>query len=381
LTSGAAGNLLDVMPAELLAAIYPDVPWTGGPGVATAYLDTSRNVPKAAQMIDTRWQAARSELAAAGADQATLDALAAAVGGHREPGGPPGQVLVGAGGKLLYDGTLPHPPRRATTRWAPLPHLMPLVAQFPPVVPYVLVVADRVGAQIEVHGPGADQEQSVSGRDWPVHKAHAGGWSELRHQHKVENTWQENARQVAEVVDNDVRRIGARLLLLAGEVRARAELARALDERSRAVLAEIEAGGRGDENAERALEREVQQLVAQAAAAQDAAVVERYRQESGQRDRAAAGLAATLTALWQSQVETLLVVDDPSADATAWVGPEPVQLALTGSELRDLGVPDPRQDRLDAALVRAAAGTHANVVTLAAGQLDLSDGLGAVLRY
>jgi hypothetical protein len=44
-------------------------------------------------------------------------------------------------------------------------------------------------------------------------------------------------------------------------------------------------------------------------------------------------------------------------------------------------VPDPRQDRLDAALVRAAAGTHANIVTLSTDQLDLPDGLGAVLRF
>jgi hypothetical protein len=373
--------LLDVLPAELLAAIYPEVPWNGGPGVATTYLDTTRSLPKAAEMIDARWRAARSALADAGADAATLDAMGAAVGSHRQLPGPQGQVLVGANGKVQYDGTLPHPPRQDTARWAPLPHLMPLAAQIAPLVPYVLVVVDRVGAQIQVHGPGADEEQEVSGRDWPVHKAHSGGWSELHHQHKVENTWQENARQVAEAVGTDVRRIAARLLLLAGEVRARAELVRALDERSRGVLVEIEAGGHGGETAEQVLEREVTRIVAEAAAGQDAAAVDRYREESGQHDRATAGLAATLTALQQSQVETLLVVDDPSSDATAWIGPEPVHLGLTESDLRDLGVPDPRQDRLDAALVRAAAGTHATIVTLSTEQLDLPDGLGAVLRF
>jgi hypothetical protein len=39
------------------------------------------------------------------------------------------------------------------------------------------------------------------------------------------------------------------------------------------------------------------------------------------------------------------------------------------------------QDRLDAALVRAAAGTDAAIVTLAPGQLELTHGLGATLRY
>ena len=41
----------------------------------------------------------------------------------------------------------------------------------------------------------------------------------------------------------------------------------------------------------------------------------------------------------------------------------------------------PARDRLDAALVRAAVGTDASIVTLAAGQLEIRDGVGATLRY
>ena len=80
-------------------------------------------------------------------------------------------------------------------------------------------------------------------------------------------------------------------------------------------------------------------------------------------------------------METLLIVDDPSSDAPAWIGPESVHLALTADELAELGVREPVQDRLDAALVRAAAGTDAAIVTLAPGQLELTHGLGATLRY
>ena len=66
------------------------------------------------------------------------------------------------------------------------------------------------------------------------------------------------------------------------------------------------------------------------------------------------------------------MVDDPSSDAMAWIGPEPVHLALTAEELTELGCREPVQDRLDAALVRAAAGTDASIVTLAPGQLELT---------
>ena len=55
--------------------------------------------------------------------------------------------------------------------------------------------------------------------------------------------------------------------------------------------------------------------------------------------------------------------------------------AVIGATARAGGVADPVRDRLDAALVRAAAGTDAAVVTLAPGQLDVPDGDGATLRY
>jgi hypothetical protein len=86
-------------------------------------------------------------------------------------------------------------------------------------------------------------------------------------------------------------------------------------------------------------------------------------------------------ALRAAAVETLLIVDDPSSNAMGWIGPEPGHIALSAEELTELGVREPVQDRLDAALVRAAAGTDAAIVTLVPGQLELTHGLGATLRY
>ena len=127
--------------------------------------------------------------------------------------------------------------------------------------------------------------------------------------------------------------------------------------------------------------------VAGVAAEQYQAVFDRFGEAVGRAASdvgdilAAAGLSDTVAALRQAQVETLLVVDDPSSDALAWIGPEPVHLALTAEELTELGVDEPVRDRLDAALVRAAAGTDASIATLAPGQLELTHGLGATFRY
>lgn len=93
------------------------------------------------------------------------------------------------------------------------------------------------------------------------------------------------------------------------------------------------------------------------------------------------GLTAVLDALRRAQVDTLVLSDDPSSTAMAWVGPEPLQLGETEDELRAMGVADPQGDRLDAAIVRALAGSAAQILVTPDAHDYLPDGLGAVLRY
>jgi hypothetical protein len=365
--------------------------WSGllaTPGqYATAYLDASRAKELGPQEVEGRWRALRSELGSQGADEATLDAMQAAVGGHTDVSGAHGQLLVASGGTLRMDGVLPGPPRRETARFAPLPHLMPLVAQLGPTVAHVLVLVDRVGADVTVHGPDGKTTSTVEGDDSEVHKTAVGGWAQNRYQHRAENLWEANARQVAETVESGVRRVAAEVVVVAGDVRARGALLDALGEHARSLVVQLDHGGRAEGGDENKLTAAVEEAVARVAADRDKAVIDRYAEAAGRAGSgvgdvlAASGLADTVAALRQAQVETLLIVDDPTSDATAWIGPEPTHLALTEADLTGLGVREPVRDRLDAALVRAVAGTDASIVTLAPGQLDLAAGLGATLRY
>jgi hypothetical protein len=337
---------------------------------ATVYLDATLAKELGPQEVENRWRDQRRALADQGADEATLDAMRAAAGGHTEVPGERAQVLVGSGGRVRLDAVLPGRPRRETARWAPLPHLMPMLAQLRPVVPYVLALVDRTGGEVIVHGPQGESAQTVRGDTSEVHKAHVGGWAELRYQHRVENLWEANARLVAQTVESAVRQVGAQLVVVAGDVRARTDLVDSLGEHARSLVMQLEHGGRAEGIDEEKLHAEVEEAVARAPPPAGAGDV-----------LAVSGTADTVAALRQAAVETLLVVEYAQPDATAWIGPEPVHLALTAQELTELGVREPVQDRLDAALVRAAAGTDASVVTLAPGQLDLADGLGATLRY
>lgn len=352
----------------------------GGP-FATVYLDASRDTEDAARLIEGRWRALRGSLGEQGADDDTLTALDAAVGSHVGTPGRHGQVVVAAGGQVLLDEELWSPPRTELARWAPLPHLMPYVAQRAEVVPHVVIVADRTGADVTVYGPAQPQEHHVKGEDFPVHKAGAGGWSQRRWQDSVENLWESNAAQTAELVDRLVPSTGARLVVVAGDVRAATFIEEKVRQFTGVTAVRVEEGSRAAGADDGPLRERVATLVAEAAAADMMAIIEEYREQHGTHRRAVDGWQASIDAVRRAQVDTLLLVDDPSSTATLWFADDPLTIGTSAQELRDLGVQDPRQDRADAVLVRALAAEDAALVTVPRAELDLADGLGAVLRY
>src|SRR5215207_4405273 len=152
MTSDPAGRR-QAMDLSRLSAVY-DI---AGP-FATVYLDASRDTESAMHEIELRWRAAREDLQQQGAGGETLDAIEAALGVDRGVPGRHGRVLVAADDGIVLDLVLSRPPRRQIARFAPLPHLMPLVAQAGAFVPHVVVIADRIGAEVRVVGPGAHEE-------------------------------------------------------------------------------------------------------------------------------------------------------------------------------------------------------------------------------
>ena len=143
-------------------------------------------------------------------------------------GGPSearGCAVFARAGAVAFTGTLDAPPRREIARLAPLPHLMPLLAQRRPPIPHLRVSATRVGGEIvAVGGSGQGWRDWVAGQQWPVHKTRSGAWSQDRHQRSVEETWDENAKALAAEVSAEAGRIGARHVIVSGDVRARSLL-------------------------------------------------------------------------------------------------------------------------------------------------------------
>jgi hypothetical protein len=323
----------------------------------SVYLDTDRiHEENAAEAIAIRWKVARDRLAEAGASPASLDAVAEVIEDRDEVA--PGRAAFARAGDIAFTGALPAPPRREIARHAPLPHLMPLMAQHRPPIPHVRVSATRVGGEIvAIGGTGEGWRDWVAGRVWPIHKTQVGGWSQDRNQRHVEETWNENAKALAAEVATAAAQVGAQHVIVAGDVRARTllldHLATPLRESASMVDQEIAADSNAmAEAADRALSHWADRDV-------------RIRFEDwGTRlahGRAVEGLTATMAALRNGQVADLFLADEPSSTASAWIGPAGNDLAASREELLDRMVPEPAADRADAAILRAVVRTDAEL--------------------
>jgi stalled ribosome rescue protein Dom34 len=210
-----------------------------------------------------------------------------------------------------------------------------------------------------------------------VHKASLGGWSEARYQRSAEEAWAENAKQLAETVTAAAAQTGAELIVVAGDTRARSLLLEHLSTplRESAVIVDREV----DASSELLLEVAEQTTQART----DEVTQSRLDDFRGKaaRGKAAEGLAPTLAALRAGQASEVLIADDPSSTARAWVGPQPVDVAVSRHELTERGVRQTVEDRADAAVVRAATATGAELRFVPEGQQPPRGGIGALLRY
>jgi hypothetical protein len=371
-------------------------PLYGRPGPwVSVYLDASHDTEDAAKTLELRWRAARERLTAprggdpgaeggadVTADAATLDAVEQAVLTHPVRPGGYGLAVFGAAGAARYVETTPVPPVDVIAHVGHLPHTMPLVRLRQERVAWLRVVVDRTGADLlgATEG-GVTRTSSVTGgEDYPIRKVKPGGWSQPRYQRSAENTWEHNAKDIADAVADLAVAVDPEVVVIAGDVRARQLLVEHLPERWRQRVVQTEAGSRAPGADPEPLDAATASNVAALAAHRVAETIDRFRSEWGRDAAAGTGLAAAVAALQRGQVDTLLV-NELSADERLWIGPEPTQLAFTADEVRAMGVDEPRRVRADSAVLRALTATEADLVLVAPEEADLDGGVGALLRY
>jgi hypothetical protein len=362
---------------------------TPGPW-ASIYLDATHHTEDARAALKIRWKDLRDSLESQGIDTPTLRALDTELIDDRtlraldttevEEAPHPGRhglAMFAAHGAVRHAELLSVPPTSDSAQFEPLPHVTPLLIDRGEHIPWLRVIVDRVGA--DVQDPAREIIKAEGSRGYPIRKPNRGGWSQDHLQRAAENTWQHNAKEVARQVDKHAVSIGAEMIIVAGDVRATQLLIDQLPERWRDKVIQTDAGSRAHGADLSSVEEVSRRAIADYVARRKSSVIDRFRQGGG--ESAAFGPRAAVAAFDRHQVDTLLLDPDDVAKTELWVGSEPSQLAIGEEQLQQL--PSERAQRVHAedALIRAAAYTDAELVLVTPDDVQLDDGVGAVLRY
>ena len=355
-----------------------DVFTYSGP-LLSVYLETEP-VSHAAQLSQQKWQTLRRELEETGASRESLDAVDGLIPDAHARGRCLSAV-VSSDGQVLHHGNHPDPPDRDIGRWSELPSLVPVIEWRQTRPPHIVVMTDRTGADIFVFEAlgGRDFQIEVEGSDDVIRKVAPGGWSQRRFQQRAEDSWETNAKVVADRLTRIADKVEARVIVAAGDVRALQLLREALPPQVDALVEQID-GSRSVDGSVDAVADDVATLVATAVAHDTAELIAKFREELGQADRAANGPEDVAAALCEGRVDVLLLHDNPDDERIAYIGPDGTHVALALGPLKEMGVDAPIEARLPDALLRAAVGTSAKVRVVPAASV-LKDGVGAILRW
>jgi hypothetical protein len=353
-----------------------------GPFVSI-YLSVRRDVEDAAERFDLGWRDVLRRLEDLDVDDATLHALSEARGDHTEGNT---RVLIGSHGQLHLREVLPEPLPRSVSeiiRYSPLPHLLPLIEVQSPQLPHIVVLADRIGADILVYrtsGPDAPDVSSIEGTDFHIRKVKAGGWSMRHYQAHAEDHWAHNARNIVDVLARLERDVHPRMIIVGGDVRAVQLIEQHAPAGIQPLLRKIE-GARATDGGTGHIADRVLALLAKEWQAGTDALLAKYAEELGQADQAANGLTDTVAALRLAQVDTLLLSDALDADRPLWFGPDPAVVGVTRDDA-DLGFGEPARAEAVDVLIRAAIGTDAHLRVVTSDDVRTPrDGVGALLRF
>ena len=362
---------------------YADLYRKPGPW-CVAYVEAGAGTVEGMEAAEARPGNVRRALAAQGAPAADLDAIETAVDPARGVPGPVSRFVLVRQGTVELNELLPGPlvtPKQ--TLVAPIPDLLPLFKHRPEEFPYIVVEVSREGGDIRleyVGRPGPASVEDVEGSTGDIRKLSGGTWGQDKMQRRTEEVWRRNADEVAAQIDRIVDGSGARLIVLAGDVRARGLVQDQLAEAHKPLVSMLDSHTRTAGPHNDSFEDRVRELIALRWAEEQQQIMDRLALQQGQANpESAGGIGAVVHALQQAQVDTLILNDSALADRELLaLGAEPW---LATAEEQALGAEVLGKVAAPAALLRAASLTDAHLLLVPDGVLPDGVDVAALLRW
>ncbi|NMR30774.1 baeRF2 domain-containing protein [Crystallibacter degradans] len=353
-------------------------PWT------TVYVDASTGTVDTLRAGDILPDRVGEVLSGQGISKQDLKAVEEAISPATGVPSPVSRFVLVRDGNIEVNEILPGPlagPEKISVD--SVPDLVPLMKQRGDDFPYVVAEVGRDGGEIRLQYArrnGVAEEHAVEGSKENLKKVPTGGWEQGRRQHRTEEIWRKNADEIAGAIDRVVSTCRPRLLVVAGDIRARELVVNQLSEASRSIEATVESHTRTGGADQKVFQEEVSRLVAEVWAQQQQEILSRLEMQQGQDNpESTTGYGNVVTALQQAQVERLILEDAALVDHEAlaldkepWIATEKAN-ALDGQVLGTISAP--------AAMVRAAALTDAKVSLVPSGVLSEGTKVAALLRW
>jgi peptide chain release factor subunit 1 len=205
-----------------------------------------------------------------------------------------------------------------------------------------------------------------------------GGWSQARYQRHIEKLVRDHLKEVAERVDECMRRLrGPRLIVVASE-ETRAEFEDVLSNEARKAIIGWTTAEAHATPAD--LLELVEPLLESWRGEQETKAIERWKEEAGRGARASSGWGPTLEAASDGRVDVLLFQE--GVDHEAWECPACGRVGIEGGACPLDGTQmEHRDDGLDLAVHQTLA--HGGTVWAIRQHQDLEpvEGIGALLRF
>lgn len=347
---------------------------------ASVYFDMALNVPDGQERADATWQHIRHALLHQGADNMIIGTLEPAVRQQLSIAGPRGLIATADGVHIAAAAGYPRS-GLPLTRVSQLPYVLPLINGDLWYPSYLFVAVDREGAELTAHhSDHRIRSETLDGDGFPVHKAATAGWNGYGDfQHNVEEAVRINVRAVAARVTQLADQIGAAVIFVSGQVRARADLVTELPRRLATSAVALPCGASGRRLPDHEAREFIEEVLRNRHATEMHKLTGTFTQQRGnQSGRAVDGLAAVCAGLRDGNVETLLIGEVGAAAVLLGAGRTTV--ATDADTLSDLGQAPSAVVRADEALPFAAIAGRSGIAH-ADRDLALTDGVGALLRH